>query len=272
MMTDADGGLRSCLEQAEVHEKIRTHLTSEDECGFKTLRDFATSYTEDDYVAELDIIWKLFDETKKARVQRGRLHSAWLAAHHAIKHLKAATPGGASGGSHSAELIDWEPPLEDKDREEVAKHCKDRYSLPLDAHVLPGDPLESRIFREFMRFSHTVTRIEKMKSVLHERQPDKVVETQVSSRCKMVENLGTSFAPSSVIDYYFGLRTLANAWARSGNYEVESMIKEASKVIMMPLHVGLDYADRCIRLPALEVSRQMNSWTGFAEKTSSRER
>ena len=249
-MNDADGGLKSCLKEAEVHEKLQERLmsTEEEGCGFKTLRDFATSYTELDYIAELDALWKSQEETKKVRVHRGRLLSAWLAAHHAIKNLESATPGGSTGGSHAAELIDWESPLDDRDREEMGEEWKKRYSLPLDAHVLPGDPLENRIYREFRRFALTVTRIEKMKSVLHERQPDKVVETAVSSRCKMVENLGTSFSPSSVIDYYFGLRTLANAWARAGNYEVDSMTKENAKVLMMPLNVGIDYADRCLRI------------------------
>ena len=249
-MTDADGGLKSCLKNAEVHEKLQEHLMDEGDngCGFKTLRDFAASYTENDHVAELDLIWQAHEETKKARVYRGRLHSAWLAAHHADKHLEAATPGGASGGTPASELIDWEAPLEDRDREEMGDEWKKRYSLPLDAHVLPGEPLESRIYREFRRFSLTVTRIEKMKSVFHERQPDKIVETAVSSRCKMVENLGTSFAPSSVVDYYFGLRTLANAWGRAGNYEVDSVAKESTRVLMMPMHVGLDYADRCLQI------------------------
>ena len=97
VMTDADGGLKSCLTNAGVHEKLQEHLMDDGDngCGFKTLRDFATSYTEDDHVAELDLIWKAHTEAK-SRVHRGRLHSAWLAAHHAVKHLEAATPGGAT--------------------------------------------------------------------------------------------------------------------------------------------------------------------------------
>ena len=248
--TDADGGLKSCLTHAEVHLKLQEHLTSEvnEGCGFKTLRDFATSFTEEDHVTELDLIWKAQEETKKMRAHRGRLISAWLAAHNAIKSLEAATPGGAGGNTHASEQIDWEAPLDERDIEDMQKAWNTKYSLPIEAHVLPGQPLESRIFREFRRFALTVTRIEKMKSVLHERQPDKIVETAVTSRCKMVENLGTSFSPASVTDYYFGLRTLGNAWGRAGNYEVDSAVEKLTRVLMMPMHIGLDYADRCLRM------------------------
>ena len=98
-----------------------------------------------------------------------------------------------------------------------------RYSFPLETHVKLGDPLVSRIWREFRRWSLTITKSESMKSVFHERRLVVRRETPVSSSITMVENLVTVFCPYSVIDYYWGFWTLSPSWAQAGNYEVDAM-------------------------------------------------
>ena len=89
-----------------------------------------------------------------------------------------------------------------------------------------------------------------MKSSLHEREPDVTNETQVTARSKLVESYGYDYKPASVIDYYFGLRTVCNAWALGGNYEVDSKLHKDERVLMMPYSTAIDYADRVLRITA----------------------
>ena len=64
----------------------------------------------------------------------------------------------------------------------------------------------------------------------------------------MVRNTIPEVVPKNVVDVYWCLRVLANAWAKAGNYEVDSKSFPGTKVIMMPLATGLDYADRALRV------------------------
>ena len=147
-MQEADGGLASCFAAAKVAPPLIKNLF--EVLQFVTLRDFASSYTEEDHVALLDGIWQSDETTKTARVQRGRLHSTWKAASTAIRKLEE-TPKADGSNSLSSD-IGWEAPLSDEERERIWADWKTRYSVRLEAHVRPGDPLVNRIFREFRKF------------------------------------------------------------------------------------------------------------------------
>ena len=81
----------------------------------KTLRDFATSYTEHDHAKLLHEIWQADPETKAVRGHRGRLLSAWEAASTAIAKLEAA-PVKPAGTSAIPSDLSWEAPLQEEDR------------------------------------------------------------------------------------------------------------------------------------------------------------
>ena len=92
-MTAADGGLDRCLKVANVAATLIANLKGVQK--MVTLRDFATSYTEEagsdgikGYVRETDKIWQANAATKDSRVERGRLLSAWGAASMAITNLE----------------------------------------------------------------------------------------------------------------------------------------------------------------------------------------
>ena len=51
-----------------------------------------------------------------------------------------------------------------------------------------------------------------------------------------------------MLGYYWGLRVLANAWARCGNYMVDSKLVPGTKTRMMGFGPALDYADRALRV------------------------
>merc|ERR1712216_451803 len=111
-----------------------------------------------------------------------------------------------------------------------------------------GERLMGRIRREFRLNSLTVTTITQCTSLLHEKAPKKQNVHQVSEMAAYVENIPASYNPKSVLDYYWGLRTLAYAWAKCGNYQVDSMLYPPAKVMMMPLDTALNYAGLCLRV------------------------
>ena len=55
-MQAADGGLASCFAVANVAPSLIKNITEVQKCA--TLRDFASSYTEEDYIEQLDLILK----------------------------------------------------------------------------------------------------------------------------------------------------------------------------------------------------------------------
>lgn len=243
--SDEDGGLKSCFAAANLPESI-VKVFRGPEYQFETLRDFATSFTEEDYVQALDEVWQADEESKTVRAVRGRLHSAWKAAMVVINNAEKG-PSAAAAGSGQV-TIDWEAPLDDHDLDEMNDAWSREYKFKFDTYTTPGDPLINRTRREFRKWSMTVSRVEKWKSVLHERQPEVRHETALSSNCAIVENLGTIYVANSLLDYYWGLRVLVNAWGKAGNYTVDSKVKEGLRVKMMPWDIACSYADRCLRI------------------------
>ena len=259
-MQASDGGLKSCFAAANVAPSLAQNIREKQEC--KTLRDFAKSFRKEDHVRLLDAIWEADEPTKAVRAHRGRLLSAWEAADAAIEKLENAPVKPDSASSMPTDLS-WEAPLQEEDRNRIWTEWKNKYGVRLEAHVRPGDPLINRTYREFRMFQLSVTDVRKWKSVLHERTPDSLVETRMTSRSYLVEGVQTEFRADSVIQYYWGLRTLVNAWAVCGNYEVDSVDKPNSKVIMITADEALDYADRGLRLASRSTgndSMQLEWW------------
>ena len=108
----------------------------------------------------------------------------------------------------------------------------------------------------------TVSDVRKWKSVLLERAPDDIVETKMSHRSKLVEGIIVEFKAHTLIDYYWGQRTVVAAWALSGNYEVDSKDIPGTKVTMMPADEAMGYADRGLRLASrtLGSDREQLDW------------
>ena len=266
-LTAADGGLASCLKAANVAPTIIKKITdtnAEGGLGMETLRDFASSYTTEDHCVTLDAIWLADEATKANRVQRGRLHSAWQAAATAIKKVEDTPKADGSNGLSTD--ISWEAPLTDTESEKMWGDWKNKYAVRHECHVLPGDPLLNRLHREMRQHKMSVIDVRKWKSVLHERQPDRVTETQVTTRAKLVEGVISEYRPCNIIEYYWGLRTLCNAMAIAGNYEVQSSEKEGLKVIMMPADQALNYADRGLRLASGAQGDENDRFAWWAKK------
>ena len=194
-MQEADGGLESCFKVAKVAPCLIKNLMEVQE--FVTLRDFASSYTEDDHVVLLDIIWQADETTKNfaARQTPQRLERRL----YRYQEAGLEESPKADGSNSLSTDISWEAPLADEERERIWSDWKAKYNVRLECHVRPGDPLVNRLYREFRKSQQSVTDVRKWKSVLHERQPDVVTETQMTSRSKLVEGVVTEFRPRTIV-------------------------------------------------------------------------
>ena len=206
----ADGGLASCFAAANVAPSLATNIVEVQDC--KTLRDFATSFTLTDHEKLLDDIWQADAETKSVRAHRGRLLSAWKAAFTAIEKLEAA-PVRPEGANAMASDLSWEAPLQEDERNRVWADWKGKYAVRLEAHVRPGEPLVCRTYRELRMWQLSACDVRKWKSVLHERTPDSLFETRMTSRLVLVEGVQTEFKANTIVQYY-GPFAATSKWIR----------------------------------------------------------
>lgn len=249
-----DEGLRSCLEGARVPEALITHLTTV--VGLQSLRDFVNLVTTQGYEQELKVIADGCEDAKEKPVVLSRLRAAWRSGQAALRSIeqRAATADAAT---------DFDQPLQDAAALEVQDAWDKRYHLTLEIRVSPSDGLVARLYREFRRNAATVIPVSKCRSLFQANKPK--VEKSVALADQMRIEFGQQDeAPArTVIDYYWGLRTLANASAKAGNYPVKSKAA-AGEVTMAPLSVNLDYADFALR-STVEVGLHASGGIGWLE-------
>ena len=80
-----------------------------------------------------------------------------------------------------------------------------------------------------------------MKSVLAQATPKTHEAVALAAGLKLEFDAETTTAVPSVVDYYFALRTLAMAWAWSGNFITKS--KDNKDVLMIDLSTAMSYPD-----------------------------
>ena len=204
--------------------------------GILTLREFVSSQEERNYKK---LLTKWIDRNvpscRGRRVQGSRLKLAWEAGFDRIQKNDNLTENGSSSGSKKE---DWEHELlsgeREREREKLEESFNSMYHIVLDNLVFQCDPLTNRIWREFRRWQMSVT-TSQMKSLLCDQAPKKNSErTKLGEHTTMISELPDVFVPKHVVEYFFGLRTLMNAWGRCGNYLVGSLSKPGTHVLMMP--------------------------------------
>ena len=240
----ADGGLAQVLQLTRVHEKIVNYLTTEE--AFESLTDFVRPFGDLEATKrheEFKLLVEKAGVDTAARRELGRLKTAWECGRDALLH---AAQGGASL-TNAGHPTDWEDPLLDREQEDMDDTWTNVYHFVLEAHIQPGEPLQNRIYREFRRWAMSVTEVGKMKSFLMEKAPAKKITGEMAG-LTFTNEVPAEFAPAGTVGYYWGLRTLAGAWAKAGCYEVESKLRQGTKVLMMPFDVAVNYADRALRV------------------------
>jgi hypothetical protein len=245
---DVDGGLASALTTANVDARYLDILKAE---SIETLADFKGAYESDTQLGALSVnllkaLHEKVPELKEARVHFARLKTLWEIAAKSLTE-QAAVPA-KSVAAVLKEANDWEVPLGDDLAEEMALAWTQRYGTVIEHLLFPGDSLTNRTHREFRRWSMTVTEVTKMRSNLMEQTPTPCERHPLSDTLDITSKAMADYRPGDVLGYYWGLRVLANAWGRCGNYMVPSAEKENTTVLMMPWDQALNYADRALRV------------------------
>ena len=249
-MSDNDGGMKSCFLLCNVDPKIMQLVDAE---GFANLTEFIHGFRSHHWETELAAFHDTVDqklgivsELVGKRVSQARLKAAYSTGKEALAHFNKTQAVEAE--QTPATAADWELPLPDADKEEMEEKFDKSYDFKIDCQLFPCDPLQNQCWREFRRWSMTVIEVGKLKSMLMQKSGTISNTHQLMPNVDITYSAAPNFVPHTVVDYYWGLRVLAYAWAKAGNYEVRSVIKEGSLVKMMPLDVALDYADRALRV------------------------
>ena len=232
-----DGGMAQVLTLTSVNALIIAKLNAE---GVKTLMEFANMWTKAGYEAEALDYKNEIESLKDQRVEVSRLRSA-IALARAVLDRPPINPEDKATN-------DWEGPLEAAAKESIVKAWKTRYNVVLTMYLDPGDPLVSRLYREFRQNSPSLIPVAKIRSVYvdHNPSPEKKVHLP-GGMSITVAGQEQKEVVRDVAHYYYALRILANASAKAGNYTVPSMAEKDTTVVYAPLDVNLDYADLAFR-------------------------
>jgi hypothetical protein len=244
----ADGGLAQVLELTKVNQLLVDLIKEE---GVTNLEEFASLWTKDGFEKEAQEFRDKVDSIKGKMVEASRLRIAIQVARGVLERPKNKEPAQGSEP-------DVEAPLDPMVRESMAKAWTTRYHLHLTMWLDPADSLVNRLYREFRTNSVNLLEVTKFKSVYtdHNPTPEKKV-TLAEGLVVTVAGKDQGEEVTDVVQYYFGLRVLANASAKAGNYEVESKVEKGAMVTFAPLDTNLNYADHALRMA---LKQHMSAW------------
>lgn len=108
--------------------------------------------------------------------------------------------------------------------------------------------------------------MEKIKSTFQYNAPHPEQRNAIASNITINVNEAPREVVQDVFAYYFGLRIFANACAKAGNFEVDSVVQKGEKVIYALLDVKLNYADHALRMTIKRDGGQRNMVEWMREK------
>ena len=175
---------------------------------------------------------------KGSLIQLARLRAAWKEAHTSLEQRRKRKIEGVAE--------DAEEPLEPSVAESLNAAWIRLYVHRLEIHLTPSDSLLGRIYREFQRGAASLIPARKVTSLYRASLPQQQPEVSLHLSLK----LQVDSEPSPVkdlVDYYFRLRILANAYSLAGSHNVDSVLTPGTQVVFSPLEVNLNYADQALR-------------------------
>jgi hypothetical protein len=108
----------------------------------------------------------------------------------------------------------------------------------------------SRTYKEFRRGTATIADMKKIRSVLFDRNQKVDKRVPIGAGMSVLLNdsqQADTHSASTTPEFYMKTRILANAWALSGNYRVQSKKQPPTQITMMTLQQALDYCDYALR-------------------------
>ena len=240
---EAKAALSDCFKKSRVSEVVVKFIES---VGVETLDDFANYVRRDRYEEDLKELQargpeqlREMDPGQPGALAQSRLRAAYLLAVDLLK--RSATK------SHDDLAEDPSAPLPQPVRDQLTAAWAQHYHLQLPVELWPSDALVARVYRELKRGTATVIDVKKCRALIHACTPTERKRHELGEGLQLEVGAADSVQIGSVIDYYWGLRILAYAYAVAGHEQVESQVTVKTKVRNCPLDVNLDYADAALR-------------------------
>ena len=240
---EAKAALSDCFKKSRVSEAMVKFIES---VGVETLDDFANYVRRDRYEEDLKELQargpeqlREMDPGQPGALAQSRLRAAYLLAVDLLK--RSATK------SHDDLAEDPSAPLPQPVRDQLTAAWAQHYHLQLPVELWPSDALVARVYRELKRGTATVIDVKKCRALIHACTPTERKRHELGEGLQLEVGAADSVQIGSVIDYYWGLRILAYAYAVAGHEQVESQVTVKTKVRNCPLDVNLDYADAALR-------------------------
>ena len=243
-VTMSDGGLEAVCLAAGLHKDMYKYFTEQ---GVRKLDELLSIFTEAGFEAEAAAHVEQVASCKGKLIEIARIRMAYKYAKDVVAHAKGLPAAATAAAAKELEL-DLEAPLAPEDRLKIAEAWTRRYGTVLDMHLDPQDALVNRLFREFRTNTPSLILVEKVKSVYLGTTPSKERTVTVAKHTQLTFDVEQTAQINGVFEYYWSLRILANASAKAGNYQADSIVMRMSKVTYAPLDVNMNYADRALQM------------------------
>ena len=247
-----DGGMEEIINKVGIKDEVKAWITG---VGAQDLQ-CVTSF---DFLS----LWsdKHWEDGIKTKLKAAHLHglpegpaldiqtSRLRQIYRVMKHNFVIAESAAVSNKGANPLT--ESQLEAALDEETAKNLKDAwdasYGVIVPAVLSAADTLIGRTHREWRDGKATVPEVSKCRSQAHSVMPPTTEKVQIDHKHYFASSEPPSVKITSVIDYYFALRTLSHAWAFVGNFSVEF---DGKKERFMHLQDAQGYADAVLRWTA----------------------
>ena len=228
-----DRGLHTCFEAANVEKAwsdafVQAH-------GVSTLDDFVYLVDSKAWEESLKELLGTIAELKDRRLALARFKAAYESGLAAIRHSQAQPKSEDATDSV----------LPDSTMNQVSMDWKRRYGVILDPHLDPCDALRSRVYREFHKQTMSVIEARRVRSMVHVSIPKTMENVRLSESIQLQFQEDTSVSIGNIVEYYWAIRVLANAWSWGGLFETKD--HDGAKRLFMPLTDAQHYADYSLR-------------------------
>ena len=236
-----DRGFRASLIACTVQEDWFNHFKTHH--GFETLDDYVYSVQRERWEEGVQQLVNQVTQLKDSRLILARFKAAFETG---LKAIQASQEVSAKVSDQ-----DMDVPVPESNALQLAADWTRAYGVTIDPELEPSDALRGRVWREFRRRTMTVIDLKKVKTVLQITQPHVTQEVQLhetsGANTQIALQIGRAADAEigTVVQYYFALRTLAYAWAWSGNYTIADYDSVDRR--MISLTQALAYADLALR-------------------------
>eukprot|EP00435_Cladocopium_sp_Y103_P064411 s568_g26.t1 len=228
-----DRGLQTCFDAANVDKSwsepfVKAH-------GITTLDDYIYLVDGSSWETSLKELLGAVAELKDKRLVLARFKAAYESGMAAVKQSQAQPK--ADDASDTV--------LPDSTMTQVSADWKRKYGIMVEPHLDPSDSLRSRVYKEFHKGTMTVIEARRVRSMVHVSIPKTTENVKLSDTIQLQFNEETAVSIGNIVEYYWALRVLANAWSWGGLFE--AVDHDGARKTFMPLTDAVNYADFSLR-------------------------